>query len=828
MSKRQLNVVFWSGCGGETQRYRCQHAIEQLQHRGHKAQLFNQTDSAVVSAIATADLVIVHRPKASHFWETVQQAAVGKPLVYETDDLLFDARLVDSMPIVAESTGFERQFWRAYVLGNAPVFEQCYAATVSTTPLAQAAEALNKPVWTHRNVLGDDWLAWCETAYQARQINQHVTIGYFSGTFSHDADLRLIAPNLLTLLQQQPGLRLVLGGKITLPEVLAPVAAQIEQLPFVPLEELPSLMAKADIILAPLDVDNAFTRCRSELKYLEAAALRLPVVASPIPAFAEAISHGKTGFLAATAAEWVSHLSSLIADAGLRQRLGQAAYAHVQSHYTIATAAADYEALLLTILQQFPSTTVQPAIQPLISQFQRDLYFTDRSVHMITGCDIGNAGNYRCRHRQEQLEWFEMYSGVTSLYNEPFKIADSIKFGILILHRVALDSNIEALINAHQALGHPVIFDTDDLVFRTDLLHYIDAIKDWPADDVAMYRDGVERYRKTMLLCDAVIVSTEPLAEQVRALDINAYVVRNALSQNQINYAAPIAAQRQAQPLAQANDPVVIGYFSGTATHNRDFVQAEQAILHILAKHAHVRLRIVGPLQLSPAFDAYASRIERRELVPLEQLADEIAAVDFALAPLELDNPFCQSKSEVKYMEAALVGVPLIATPIEAFEYAITHGVNGMLAADEPAWIQALEAMVTDPELRQRLGREALADAHARYTPKARSRELHNALIQVWVMYARQMSLIKSNALLLGANKSLSNGTEVLVMHIDGLITSNQDLHYRVQELERGNAEAKAYAHQLEIQLQQIANGKLMQLSGKAKGLLQRLVKRKG
>lgn len=121
MSKRQLNVVFWSGCGGETQRYRCQHAIEQLQYRGHKAQLFNQIDQAAIVAVAAADLVVVHRPKETHFWETIQQAAQGKPVVYETDDLLFDPALIDSMPIVAESTGFEQQFWRGYAGQSASV-----------------------------------------------------------------------------------------------------------------------------------------------------------------------------------------------------------------------------------------------------------------------------------------------------------------------------------------------------------------------------------------------------------------------------------------------------------------------------------------------------------------------------------------------------------------------------------------------------------------------------------------------------------------------------------------------------------------------------------
>ena len=36
-----------------------------------------------------------------------------------------------------------------------------------------------------------------------------------------------------------------------------------------------------------------------------------------------------------------------------------------------------------------------------------------------------------------------------------------------------------------------------------------------------------------------------------------------------------------------------------------------------------------------------------------------IAQTDINLAPLEMDNPFCQAKSEIKFVEAALVGVRL-------------------------------------------------------------------------------------------------------------------------------------------------------------------------
>ena len=62
-------------------------------------------------------------------------------------------------------------------------------------------------------------------------------------------------------------------------------------------------------------------------------------------------------------------------------------------------------------------------------------------------------------------------------------------------------------------------------------------------------------------------------------------------------------------------------------------------------------------------------------------LPNIVAQIDINLAPLELDNPFCQAKSEIKFTEAALVGVPTVASPTQAFVYAMRDGEDGLLAA---------------------------------------------------------------------------------------------------------------------------------------------------
>jgi hypothetical protein len=119
-------------------------------------------------------------------------------------------------------------------------------------------------------------------------------------------------------------------------------------------------------------------------------------------------------------------------------------------------------------------------------------------------------------------------------------------------------------------------------------------------------------------------------------------------------------------------------------------------------------------------------------VVPLVELAAELADVDFAIVPLELGNPYCEAKSEVRYMEAGAVAVPLIASPIEAYRAAIRNGQTGMLAATTEQWIAALRVLIDEPERRRAFGMAAHADVLRRYTPVARSRELLDVLATVW------------------------------------------------------------------------------------------------
>lgn len=810
-----LNVVFLSGCGGDTQRYRCIHAVEQLHLLGHSARWFWHTDERVLTAIDQADILILHRPALTHYLETVLSHARGLPIIYESDDLIFDRRLIDQIPLIQHTNPFEQQRWYNYFWGNAQTLERCHGALTSTLPLSEHFNQVGFKAAIHENALSRETLESSDQARRTRDTDRPVTIGYFSGTLSHNHDFKLISPALHACLQSHADIRLLVGGYLQIPVEFHDVARQIDQRGFVPWQELPRMIAEADIVIAPLDLNDPFARSRSALKYLEAAALGLPVVASSVPAFAATMTHNETGLLATTLEDWRECLEALIAQPQLRLRLGDAAYTNVHTTHTLVHKAPLLEATLRTFINDHEVTSadrrsIDPTHETALQQWHADASLQNHSIFMLTGCDLGNAGNYRCRHPQQQLALHDVHSLVTDYCSVGLNLRQAATFDLAILHRVAWDDHIKTYIKWMQANGRPVVFDTDDLVFAPELIGYVDALKSLSAADVALYLDGVERYRQTLLACDAVIVSTEPLAERVRTLGKQVYVVRNALSWQQIEAAQPYALAKL-DSTHPADSSVVIGYFSGTATHNKDFAQITDALISVLEHNPMVRLRIVGPLELAPAYQAFAGQIERRELVSLTELAQEIADVDVALAPLELDNPFCQGKSEVKYMEAAIVATPLIASPIEAFQFAIRHGDNGMLATTTEEWITALDTLIHDSALRRTLGMNAYHDVLERYTPKARSRTLMTALHDVWL----KTQPIRNQTVLTPPPTQIFEEYADILQSRYATEQYLQDINAYVQHLESHIAELQSYTRQLEGHVTHIANGRIMRFLNK-------------
>ena len=356
------------------------------------------------------------------------------------------------------------------------------------------------------------------------------------------------------------------------------------------------------------------------------------------------------------------------------------------------------------------------------------------SVLFISGID-GDTRRYRCVHQQEQLA---LKGAATALCedDDPQLLADVFEYDLIVLHRVPFSPLIDLVIQLAHTQGKPVVFETDDLIFVPELEAHIGFVDTLAPEAARRFRSDLARLEETFQRCDCVLTATEFLAQEARRRGKPVYVARNAPSAEMFQLSEQAWAQRQQRVSQEAQrSTVVLAYFSGTGSHNRDFQTIAGPLVWVLSTYPQTWLHIGGQLDLGPAFEPFWDRIRRTPYVTWRELPQIIAQTDINLAPLEPDNPFCQAKSEIKFVEAALVGVPTVASRVEAYEQAIIHGQDGFLAVTPDDWRSALQTLLDHPDERRNIGEAARHSVYTRYTPEQRAEQLWDILNDVWQQF---------------------------------------------------------------------------------------------
>lgn len=264
---------------------------------------------------------------------------------------------------------------------------------------------------------------------------------------------------------------------------------------------------------------------------------------------------------------------------------------------------------------------------------------------------------------------------------------------VVILRQTAKDNVALDFIQKAQASGVKVLFDLDDLIFDyKDLLLLMKSTNSRNIFYWVGYFWGIRRIAKKV---DGFLCTNEFLGEKLKQSFKKPYrVVPNSLNRKQLEISEKIITRKKG---AKRKD-FVVGYFSGSPTHVRDFRMVEPELIKFLKAYDNVRLRVVGHMEFSSAMRKWveAGRVEFLELVDYLKLQRLMAEVDVNIAPLVI-NDFTNCKSELKFFEAAVVETTTIASPTYAFEKAITDGKNGFLA--QPGeWYDKLEYLYQHPE----------------------------------------------------------------------------------------------------------------------------------
>ncbi|WP_413992039.1 glycosyltransferase [Labrys okinawensis] len=281
----------------------------------------------------------------------------GIPSYYDIDDLIFDQAYYPE-PIETYGASVNKSFYYSLQMG-VPLFRaamaMCDYAISSTTLLAQYMEEV---VQARRSFVLPNGIDSHDTSFFIQQVpkvrrNDEVVLFYGSGTKAHNSDfLDLMADPILRLMARYPNLRLMVVGFLSLDSRFDSIRDRIVQLGWTKdVQSYWSLLSEADIAMATL-VSSPTTDCKSEIKWLEAAAFNVASVVSATHRYKEVLENGVDAFIANTSEEWEHALDELIRSPERRLAMVRAARAKALDFYSIERNSERFLALLQPAFEQ--------------------------------------------------------------------------------------------------------------------------------------------------------------------------------------------------------------------------------------------------------------------------------------------------------------------------------------------------------------------------------------------------------------------------------------------------------------------------------------------
>lgn len=249
-----------------------------------------------------------------------------------------------------------------------------------------------------------------------------------------------------------------------------------------------------------------------------------------------------------------------------------------------------------------------------------------------------------------------------------------------------------------KAMGKKIVFENDDTYKKNDHMKFREEFK---------RRSGF--LDEAIALADLCTTTTEFLADEYRKINPNVVVLPNQIEPDD-----------WPEPERNETDVVRIGLF-GSTTMNGDYEGIEDA-LGKLCKRKDVKIVVLGapdPDKIAPDIKHlwkeeinFWSRfnIEGHQTVHMHDVFSKLNSLklDMVLIPRK-DNYFNRCKSNVKFLESSMLEIPVIAQGFEdglsPYQGEGDRDYQKIVIGDN--WLEPIEELIADKELRRKMGREA-------------------------------------------------------------------------------------------------------------------------
>jgi glycosyltransferase involved in cell wall biosynthesis len=247
-----------------------------------------------------------------------------------------------------------------------------------------------------------------------------------------------------------------------------------------------------------------------------------------------------------------------------------------------------------------------------------------------------------------------------------------------------------------------MIYDIDDLVFLSKTSQY---------NQIVRWLRGPAKYFYQMRVADHVITCTPYLDAIVqkynnRTTDISS-TINTKIYRPIENY---------------ANDhQLVLGW---TGSHSTvPYLRLLEQVLQSLHKRHEFKLLVIGT-------DEFRIEGIEVEAFPFKRASEvrDLRRIDIGLYPLP-EEEWVFGKSGCKALQYMAMGIPAVATAIGANFRVIENGVSGFLVKSDDEWRLSLTELMSNPDLRRRIG-QAGRDRVERYYSVRANEPVYGAIFE--------------------------------------------------------------------------------------------------
>ncbi len=297
-------------------------------------------------------------------------------------------------------------------------------------------------------------------------------------------------------------------------------------------------------------------------------------------------------------------------------------------------------------------------------------------LFLVQGLDVA-ASRYRVLQYMPYLKEHGVEASVQPFpkgFFAKLKVFNSVKqYDILFIQRKRFPFLWLKFIRKN---ARKIVYDFDDSVMYRSSKHFNNESK-----------TRVRVFKNMVNASDHVIAGNEYLQKQTSPYTQNVSIIPSPIDMTSYPQ----------KKYPERNDTITLGWVGAHGSIH--YLRKMKPIFETLGKGND---KLILKIICDTFFDCENMVVEKKQWTEKDEVED-IQCFDIGLMPL-MDDPWSHGKCGLKILQCLAAGVPVVCRPAGINKEIVEDGVHGFWANSQEEWIEKLEILINDHDLRRKMG----------------------------------------------------------------------------------------------------------------------------